>query len=265
MPLQDRNHIIEEIAPDTYRIDEGPSFVNAYLLVGTKKALLIDSGLGIGNIRENIEFLTDKPIEVVMTHGHCDHTGGRCFFETYRIHKNDAGEPYRFLSSRLAVRLLARANKVKGFHLSRKRLWFPKKILIDDDYKCDLGDGRIIGIRCFPGHTQGSIVLFDPLFHLAFTGDNVNPYLWLQLPGCASVNTWLQGALTLARITQGYKLYGGHKDGFISREDLLGLIKVGEEIVLGAKFPPAKKHIVTYPEGSIEKGCHIRFDDRHIR
>jgi hypothetical protein len=79
------------------------------------------------------------------------------------------------------------------------------------------------------------------------------------------VNTWLQSALTLARISKGYKLYGGHKNGFISEQDFLGLIKVAEEIVLGAKLPPDKKHIVTYPLGNVDEGNHITFDLRRIK
>lgn len=48
--------------------------MSVFVPEGKEKALLIDTGIGIGNIRQKIEELTDKPLIVVMGHG--DHTGG---------------------------------------------------------------------------------------------------------------------------------------------------------------------------------------------
>ena len=50
-----------------------------HLLVGQEKALLIDTGYGEGNFREIVESITDKPVMVVDTHGHFDHTGGNAW------------------------------------------------------------------------------------------------------------------------------------------------------------------------------------------
>ncbi len=47
-----------------------------YLLVGEDRALLIDTGYGEGNIRAFVETITQKPLVVISTHGHFDHTGG---------------------------------------------------------------------------------------------------------------------------------------------------------------------------------------------
>lgn len=44
-----------------------------YLIEGTKKAFLLDTGIGIGNVKEIVEKITNKPIEVCLTHGHGDH------------------------------------------------------------------------------------------------------------------------------------------------------------------------------------------------
>jgi len=49
---------------------------NMYLLEGNDRALLIDTGWGAGNLREYVEKLTAKPIFVINTHGHLDHSGG---------------------------------------------------------------------------------------------------------------------------------------------------------------------------------------------
>lgn len=95
----------EQIAPGTYRIDEAGA-VNCYLLEGNKKALLIDTGIGIGCIREETEKLTNLPAEVVLTHAHCDHAGGIGWFDHYYVHQSDTAPIYKLLSSRFAASLL---------------------------------------------------------------------------------------------------------------------------------------------------------------
>ena len=51
-----------------------------FLIVGEEKAMLIDTGYGEGNLREIVEGITDKPVMVVDTHGHFDHTGGNAWW-----------------------------------------------------------------------------------------------------------------------------------------------------------------------------------------
>ena len=53
---------------------EGTEYI--YLLEGEEKALLLDTGYGIGNLRAFVEKLTDKPILVANTHYHPDHSAG---------------------------------------------------------------------------------------------------------------------------------------------------------------------------------------------
>ena len=47
-----------------------------YLLIGSEKAMLIDTAYGDGDLRAFVETITDKPVMVCNTHGHFDHTGG---------------------------------------------------------------------------------------------------------------------------------------------------------------------------------------------
>ena len=74
---------VEKIDEDTYAISEYQHWeeTHCYLLCGTKRALLIDTGLGVANIKEVVDKLTMLPIFVVTTHVHWDHIGGHQYFE----------------------------------------------------------------------------------------------------------------------------------------------------------------------------------------
>ncbi len=51
------------------------------LVIGQQKAVLIDTGCGIGNLRKAVEAITDKPVMVINTHTHLDHLGSNCQFD----------------------------------------------------------------------------------------------------------------------------------------------------------------------------------------
>lgn len=84
---------------------------------------------------------------------------------------------------------------------------------------------RLINV---PGQTKGSIIYYDDKSKLMFTGDDVNPCLWLWLGGCTDVEKWLESARKIAEISKGYLLYGGHEAGLITSKSLLELVARGE-------------------------------------
>ena len=73
MKMQKMKH--EITAPNTWCLSEF-RLVNAFLAEGKEKAALIDTGCGIGNLGETVKELTQKPVEIFLTHGHADHSGG---------------------------------------------------------------------------------------------------------------------------------------------------------------------------------------------
>ena len=52
-------------------------YVCAYLIEGDDKAILLDTGFGYGDLKAFVDTLTTLPYEVILTHGHPDHAGGR--------------------------------------------------------------------------------------------------------------------------------------------------------------------------------------------
>ena len=75
----------KEIAPNTYEIGEFDC-ASIFLLIGDEKAMVIDTGIGIGDLKGFIRTLTDKPLMVCFTHDHADHVGGASAFDQGFIH-----------------------------------------------------------------------------------------------------------------------------------------------------------------------------------
>ena len=61
------------IDESTWALDEG--MVRSYLLAGTERAMLIDTGNGAGDLASAVRALTDKPVMLVNTHADPDHIG----------------------------------------------------------------------------------------------------------------------------------------------------------------------------------------------
>lgn len=90
---------VYRIQPDLYAIYEPGHFqeVISYLITGREKALLVDTGLGMGNIRQVVEQLTSLAVVVMNTHTHFDHIGRNALFDT--VYAPDHPEARRRLSA----------------------------------------------------------------------------------------------------------------------------------------------------------------------
>ena len=75
-----RHPPVAEIAYRTYAINEY-GLDAMYLLAGTEKALLIDTGTGVFDLPGLIAARTELPLMVALTHGHPDHAGGMGWFD----------------------------------------------------------------------------------------------------------------------------------------------------------------------------------------
>ncbi|MDR0819780.1 MAG: MBL fold metallo-hydrolase [Oscillospiraceae bacterium] len=124
-----------------------PGMSNSYLVVGSKEALLIDTGVGRDDFLEQIAKITDKPVSLVTTHAHGDHTGGHKFFGTFHIGEKDIP----FLDDSLKANAEA----------------------IDPARKFDFGGGDFAEFIPLPGHTPGSYGVLIRSRRLLFTGDMI--------------------------------------------------------------------------------------------
>jgi len=183
---------VKEISRGVYRIDDHGS-VNVYLVVGRDSALVIDTGMGSADLASCIRKLTDKPLIVVNTHGHPDHTGANYQFKKAYIHPADIKEA--LASNNPENRKLAAQNMQRGEVPSESDLFkgVPQNTVlapIREGYIFQLG-GRKLKVIETPGHTPGEIVLLDAENKLLFTGDNDNTLVWLFLPVCRPLHEYL--------------------------------------------------------------------------
>lgn len=172
---------IEKIDDETYAISEYGHWekVHSYLLIGKKSALLIDTGLGIGNIKKQVDKLTKLPVIVVTTHVHWDHIGGHGLFNDIYVHKNDAEWLRRGIPVPINVikrNIIAEPFSIKPpleFNIDNYKIYTgePTRILNDDDI-IDIGSRKIRIIHT-PGHSPGHICLFEEEKGYLYTGDLV--------------------------------------------------------------------------------------------
>jgi len=182
----------EKIDSDTIAISEYGHFehTHSYLLTGSERSLLIDSGLGISNIKAVVEKYTDcKNVMVVATHAHWDHIGGHRFFDDIYVHINEKS----WLSDNFPLPLtLVKKNFEENCFLAGKPAWFDCEAYtiyktdnlkaISDGYIFDLGNRKISCIYA-PGHSPGHMCFFDNLKGYLFTGDNIyNGVIYLNYP-----------------------------------------------------------------------------------
>jgi glyoxylase-like metal-dependent hydrolase (beta-lactamase superfamily II) len=166
-----------KIRPGVYAIYEPHQFeeVISYLIIGTRKAVLFDTGMGISNIKAVVEGLTKLPVSVVNSHTHNDHVGDNWRFDdvygmpTDFTRTNARGStadaqaelaPGQICGT-LPIGFDQRSYRTRAFHISR---W------LHDGDSIDLGD-RTLKVISTPGHTPDSIVLLDERNGLLFTGD----------------------------------------------------------------------------------------------
>ncbi len=93
MNSTDEWYDVEKLAPRTWRLTEGGKFGNQ-LIAGAERALLIDAGAGVGDLRGMAEQLVDVPITLLLTHAHWDHVGNGHQFEDVLAHPlgHDGGQ-----------------------------------------------------------------------------------------------------------------------------------------------------------------------------
>lgn len=131
---------IDHIDKHTHIISEYRHWeeTHAYLLNGTKRSLLIDTGLGICNIYEEVQKLTELPVTAVATHIHWDHIGGHAYFPDFYAHENELdwlNGQFPLTLDQIKDMVVDRCDLPEGYRVENYRFFqgTPTRVLKDSD------------------------------------------------------------------------------------------------------------------------------------
>lgn len=177
---------------------------NIWHVRGRARDMLVDSGLGIASLREAARHLLEKALAAVATHSHYDHIGGFHEFEERIAHRSEGPEladPRGFagLRGRDLENDAVEAIRAAGYEIPETMLTaLPRADYALSDYRVqpapatrlveagdtiDLGD-RVFEVLHLPGHSPGSIGLWEAASGTLFSGDAVyDGPLLDRLPG----------------------------------------------------------------------------------
>ena len=231
---------VYKVAPATFAIYEPHQFeeVISYLIVGSKQAVLFDTGMGIGNIRNVVSRLTSRPVVVLNSHTHNDHVGGNWQFtfvygmDTDFTRKNARGSREDAqaelgpggICGDLPAGFNPKTYATKPWRISR---------FVQDGFKISLG-GRTVEIISTPGHTPDAISLIDRESGLLFTGDTYYPApIWLYRPE-TNLDEYVASVKRLAALAPEVKLVlGAHNIPVAQPEVLTKLVDAIEAVRSG--------------------------------
>lgn len=229
------------VRPGIYAIYEPGQFeeVISYLVIGSERALLFDTGLGIGDISEVVSKLTSVPVVVLNSHTHYDHVGDNHRFETIygtetqftrtNAKGKDHAEVAEFVSEGWIWKETPEGFSRDAYHTEP----FTVSKTVEDGEVLDLGDRRL-EVLLTSGHAPDALCLLDRENRLLFTGDTFYPaVLYAHLPG-SDVATYRRTAERLAGLEADVDvLIPSHNEPLVPADNLGRMREAFEAIASG--------------------------------
>lgn len=203
-----------KLREDLWALDEAGKTV-MYVINGRKKALLIDTGLGLTDLKETVkalcsdgqmqkEGMKDKEILVVNTHGHGDHISGNNQFDRVYMGRFDEPDGHSQMEPEEKERMSA---SFLGEYFRNGGVledWNPGPALqvipVSEGDAFDLGN-YVLRVLETPGHSLGSITLFEEKQGWMFTGDLILTWeVWGQLPRSSALSVYGDSISRLAAL-----------------------------------------------------------------
>ena len=217
---------------------------NIWHLRGRDRDLLIDTGMGVASLHDATRHLIEKPVLAVATHTHLDHIGAHHEFEESLVHsaehailtapeteislRNEAyfgAEGRRKLEEagyRIPDGSMITAIPHAGYDPERYRLKPAKRArVVEDGDIVDTGD-RSFEVMHLPGHSPGSIGLWEKATGTLFSGDALYDGPLLDQLEDSSVPDYIR-TMERLRDLPVRVVHGGHDPSF-SRDRMIALI-----------------------------------------
>ena len=207
-----------------------------YLVEGDEKAALLDTGSGLGSLKACVESLTDRPVVVLLTHGHTDHAmGAGEFDDVYMNHEDDY----------IYVPHADPAFRRDGFDTLTDGLVYEASDIIPaaplssiQDLKegdsFDLG-GVHIDLYACPGHTRGSLVMLIREERMILLGDACNSFTFMHEAYSTTIAEYEKSLRRLEPLVEGQydTVLLSHGDGRGHKEMIADVIRVCGDIRSG--------------------------------
>ena len=224
---------VKEWKPGVYRIFS-PECVHEDLIVGTEKALLLDTGWGLGDLKRTVRKITDKPLILVNSHGHVDHANGNTQFEEpVYIHPRDMELCKEHCSAEKRKEILRTVEKSgllpEGFDREAYEKGGTGNLTpVEEGTVFDLG-GKTLEVVELPGHTGGSIGLLYREEKVLYVGDAMNSALLLFFPEATSLKVYTQ-TLEKARNLDFVEMVQSHRPKIFGKEVLERYLKLAKSV-----------------------------------
>lgn len=222
---------VTQLKPNVYHIAD-PMGVFMTLIVGEEKALLIDTGYGLGNLDRTVAEITDLPVILVNSHGHLDHVLGNRFFDETYLHPDDLALYQAHTSLERKKSMLNAPAELFPEDFSRDSYLEEKtKIIpVEEGHIFDLGGVKLRVVHV-PGHTHGGIALVDDRDRLLYSGDTVSPHVWVFMKESTDISTYIQSLQKLQLLSGQYDgIVAGHVPIILPNDIIDRLIHCAENI-----------------------------------
>lgn len=219
------NHIIRIISPCE---------VCMYLIVGNKRAVLLDTGFGVGSLKKYVDNLIDVPYDVIVSHGHLDHAGGAGEFEKVFFNKRDWElEKFHCTNERRLFDIY------HGTEISLDKITEEDFISfrtqsyesVEEGMNFDLG-GITLKPIAIPGHSLGSLVFIIPEERVCITGDALGEHTLLHFPESGSISEYKKSLIHLNMFKNEFDIVLRNHGSYVSDKSILeDSIELCEEIL----------------------------------
>lgn len=210
----------EKIEERLWRLVDPMGFL-AHVVVGTQRVALVDTMVGIGDVRAAVEELAGGlPVDVLLTHRHPDHVGGAYRFDEVMMSAEEDGhwdEAERHAAEHRAAGVeddAGLATAPWAFDEGSR----PHVTHIAEGDELDLG-GLTLCCVALPGHTVGSVGYLCPELGVLLSGDAVTPIMCLCFDESLPVSTWRETLEKMAGLPF-ERFYTGHHRHAFTKADL---------------------------------------------